>query len=198
MKFLVLLRCQHARRASALLILVAALSCAQGVEAPRPQLTWAVALGDAVDELTGLPGVVRDKKTGIELVLVPAGEFTMGAQEGSRYARGDNEPAHRVRISKPFYLGRFPVLQSEWVPVMGTPPNMGRSGYTDDPRFPVVLMNWSEAHEFCRKTGFRLPTEAEWEYACRAGTTGPHYGNLDDIAWHRENGGRDEDVRPVD
>ncbi len=107
---------------------------------------------------------------GMEFVWVPAGEFLMGSTDGD-----DNErPVHRVRISRPFYLGKYAVTQGEWETLMGTNP----SRFHDDSRQPVEQVSWEDAQEFIRKlnvqekgTQYRLPTEAEWEYAARSGTT---------------------------
>lgn len=133
----------------------------------------------------------------MKLVLIPAGEFLMGSPEGEFANRFGEQPQHRVRITKPFWLGRYEVTQAEYSQVMETNP----SGFSDkgewkekvvglDPRrFPVENVSWDDAVEFCRKLSalpaersagrvYRLPTEAEWEHACRAGTTGPfHFGD---------------------
>ncbi len=123
----------------------------------------------------------------MELVLIPAGEFLMGSSNSD----SDEDPLHRVRISQPFYLGKYEVTQAQWRAVMGGVP----SGFTGADH-PVQKVSWSDCQEFCRKlsarTGrtTRLPTEAEWEYSCRAGTTtaysfGDSKGRLDDHAWCR-------------
>lgn len=124
---------------------------------------------------------------GMKFVLIPAGEFMMGATEnteGSCCGRSENGP-HLVRITKPFYLGIYAVTQDEFQRVMKTNPSWfsaqgGGKDYVrgmDTKRFPVEQVSWSAAQEFCKelsaqeKKTYRLPTEAEWEYACRAGTT---------------------------
>jgi formylglycine-generating enzyme required for sulfatase activity/serine/threonine protein kinase len=125
---------------------------------------------------------------GMRLVLLPAGDFSMG-ESASQYAFDDERPRHRVSITTPIYIGKYEVTQKEYVAVMGTNPSFFRS----DNR-PVESVSWNDAREFCRKLGvqenvvYRLPTEAEWEYACRAGsTTSWHFGNdasrLRDYAW---------------
>ncbi|NLS93871.1 MAG: SUMF1/EgtB/PvdO family nonheme iron enzyme [Planctomycetaceae bacterium] len=129
---------------------------------------------------------------GMEFVLIPPGEFQMGspAEEAGRY---DYEgPRHRVRLSVPFYLGAYEVTQQQYEQVMGTNPSFfGPQGKAkvdlaglNLARFPAENVSWDEAAEFCRrlsqkeKLHYRLPTEAEWEYACRAGTTTPFcFGN---------------------
>ena len=127
----------------------------------------------------------------MKLALIPPGEFQMGSP-ADEAERGTDETPHRVRITQPFYLGMYEVTQSEWEAVMGNQPSyFSRGGDGNDrvsgldtSRFPVEQVSWEEATEFCRKLGaregkpYRLPTEAEWEYACRAGTTTPfHFGS---------------------
>ena len=111
----------------------------------------------------------------MELARIPAGTFIMGSPV-TESGRGDDELQHQVTISKPFYLGIHPVAQAQYDAVAGRNPSSftGQSGW---PRCPVEGVSWNEAVEFCRllslKIGrkVRLPTEAEWEYACRAETT---------------------------
>ncbi|MDR0361608.1 MAG: formylglycine-generating enzyme family protein [Planctomycetota bacterium] len=115
-----------------------------------------------------LPGGVP-----LDLQLIPAGTFMMGSPE-SEAGRENDEIQHEVTISKAFYLGTYEVTQAQWKAVMGSDPSKFKG---DDN--PVENVSWDDAMEFCRRvselTGrrFRLPTEAEWEYACRAGTTTP-------------------------
>ncbi|MEO6390392.1 MAG: formylglycine-generating enzyme family protein [Pyrinomonadaceae bacterium] len=109
----------------------------------------------------------------LELVKIPAGSFCMGSLEGDS-AAGDNEmPRHRVEITREFFLGRFEITQAQWNAVMGTNP----SHFKDCPQCPVEMISWRDATTFVaklnarqRKYRFRLPTEAEWEYATRAGS----------------------------
>jgi formylglycine-generating enzyme required for sulfatase activity len=127
---------------------------------------------------------------GMEFVRIPAGEFQMGSNEGN----ADERPVHRVRISEPFYLGKYEVTQGQWEAVMGTNP----SRFTGHPHRPVETVSWEEVQEFIqrlnRQEGWevcRLPTEAQWEYAARAGTTTAWYENdVDAIAWYAENSGK--------
>ena len=102
--------------------------------------------------------------------------------------RSNNETQHQVKLTKGSYLGKYEVTQGQWEAVMGRNPsefkNVGRDA-------PVEQVSWDDCQVFCRKlgVGFRLPTEAEWEYACRAGAKGPYAGDLDDMAWCGQNSG---------
>ena len=134
---------------------------------------------------TGLPWKVRHVATGIELLLCPPGEFLMGSPEAEQQ-RSDNERQHRRTIGKPFYIGRTEVTQEQWRQVMGTDPSQFKSS-----RNPVETVSWNDCQLFLRSSGgqLRLPSEAEWEYACRAGTTGAFAGDLDALAWFGDNSG---------
>ncbi len=134
---------------------------------------------------TKLPWRVKDKATGIEMLLVPPGTFMMGASPGDTQAGDGEKPAHEVTITNAFYLGRTEVTQAQWFKVMDTNP----SKFLGDESLPVDSVSWVDCQQFCAKTGMKLPTEAQWEYACRAGTTGATYGDLDLIAWHYGNAG---------
>ncbi|WP_370574998.1 formylglycine-generating enzyme family protein [Methanomethylovorans sp.] len=129
---------------------------------------------------------------GMLFMPIPSGEFIMGSNESSF-----EKPVHEVTISKPFYLGKYPVTQREWVAVMGSNPSYFKG---DD--MPVESVSWEDAQEFIKKlnamedtTKYRLPSEVEWEYACRAGTTtryacGDNESVLDEYAWYSANSGR--------
>ena len=126
---------------------------------------------------------------GMEFVWIPAGEFLMGSI--SAEADVDEGPLTLVRISKGFWLGQYEVTQEEWEAVMGSNP----SSFAGCALCPVEGVSWEDVQEFLRRvngTGgnrYRLPTEAEWEYAARGGPTGDRYGNLDEIAWWDGNSG---------
>ena len=131
----------------------------------------------------------------MDFVLIPAGEFYMSSlsNEVGRYS--DEDPIHHVKISKAFYMGKYEVTQKQWRDVMGNDP----SNFKGD-NLPVVQVSWNDAQDFIKKLNekesmnkYRLPTEAEWEYAARAGTTTRYsFGDeskLGDYAWYGANSG---------
>ncbi len=135
----------------------------------------------------------------LEMVLIPAGTFMMGSPDSDSDASSDERPQHPVNITRPFYLGKYPVTQEQWEAVMGSNP----SGFKGS-KNPVECVSWYDCHRFLARlserhaTGggtFSLPTEAQWEYACRAGTTtrypfGDDEGPLGLYAWYSWNSGR--------
>lgn len=140
---------------------------------------------------------------GMKLRLIPDGEFMMGSAESpqelvrrydlskkdlKRFAR--EHPQHKVRITRPFYLGVTEVTQGQWKSVMGTEPWSGEKGVKVGPDYAVSYIDWEDATEFCKtlsakeRETYRLPTEAEWEYACRAGTTSLYpFGDDESQLW---------------
>lgn len=132
---------------------------------------------------TGLPWKVRHRSTGIVMLLCPAGDFEMGSPE-TEFGRLPNEVQHSRVIRKSFYLSETEVTQRQWQGVMGGNPSM----YRGDDR-PVDRVSWDDAQRFSEMTGLRLPTEAEWEYACRAGTVGAHAGEVEWMGWIAVNSG---------
>ncbi len=129
----------------------------------------------------------------MEMVWCPPGTFMMGSPKGE-VGRGRYENSHQVRLTQGFWMAKTEVTQAQWKSVMGKNPSffMGNN-------LPVENVSWEDCHEFCKKTGLQLPTEAQWEYACRAGSTtalpnGPiqilgenNAPVLDPIAWYGGN-----------
>ncbi len=127
---------------------------------------------------------------GLEMELIPSGTFQMGSPD-PEVGRGDDEwPQHLVSVQS-FYMGKYEVTQAQYRAVMGTNP----AYFKGCDQCPVEQVTWNDANEFCRKLSqmtrkeYRLPSEAEWEYACRARTEGPYAGSLAAMAWFYENAG---------
>jgi formylglycine-generating enzyme required for sulfatase activity len=132
----------------------------------------------------------------LEMVSLPAGQFLMGSSKSD-----DEKPQHQVKINS-FAIGKYPITQAQYQAVMGNNP----SHFKNNPQNPVEQVSWDDAQAFCQKlsqiTGktYRLPTEAEWEYACRAGTTTRYYfgdndNQLGDYAWY--DGNSNDTTHPV-
>ncbi len=129
----------------------------------------------------------RRDRVRLELCRVPAGTFRMGSER--------EEPIHAVTLTRDFHLGKYPVTQAQWAAVMGANPSA-----FEGPDRPVEQVSWDDCQAFVERLGaagewtFRLPTEAEWEYACRAGSAGTFcFGDderrLGDYAWYAANSG---------
>jgi len=136
--------------------------------------------GDSDRQASGKAGETRTftvKGVSFKMVRIPAGEFLMGSPSNEPDRDSDEGPQHRVRISRDFWMGQTEVTQGLWKAVMGSNPSRF-SNCGDD--CPVEKVSWDDCQKFIQKLNgmvsggnFRLPTEAEWEYACRAGTTTP-------------------------
>jgi formylglycine-generating enzyme required for sulfatase activity len=131
----------------------------------------------------------------LEMVVLPAGKFLMGSPKSDPDAQDHEFPQHEVTVPS-FAIGKYPVTQAQWQALMGNNPSYFQGG----PRNPVERVSWYDCQEFCQKlselTGktYRLPSEAEWEYACRSGTTtrysfGDGADKLGDYAWFGDNSG---------
>jgi formylglycine-generating enzyme required for sulfatase activity len=138
--------------------------------------------------LSNMPSTRTNDWTKMEFVLIRPGRFMMGS------ISDESTPVHQVTIKYPFYMGKYEVTQSQWQEVMGNNP----SNFKRD-NLPVERVSWLDAISFVARLNaasndgitYRLPSEAEWEYACRAGTTGNFAGiNLDAMAWYANNSGR--------
>ncbi|MDR0716324.1 MAG: formylglycine-generating enzyme family protein [Azoarcus sp.] len=128
---------------------------------------------------------VHKNSIGMELIEIPAGSFMMGS-DAKEKSRADERPKHSVTISKPFYLGKYEVTQEQWRAVMGDNPSVFKAQ-----GLPVENVSWEDIQVFIQRLneregtqGYRLPTEAEWEYAARAGT--PHMFSFGRKKWVRK------------
>ncbi|MDP6058344.1 MAG: formylglycine-generating enzyme family protein, partial [Pirellulaceae bacterium] len=162
----------------------------------------------SAQEVETKPGKQLVNSIGMKLVRIPAGEFMMGSPKSER-DRDDDEQQHRVRLSKSFFIGTTEVTQGQWRTVMKTQPWRGQTYVTGrdirsteylkvGPNFVASFVSWAGATEFCEKLSakegrkYRLPTEAQWEYACRSGSTtvycfGDDASALKDYAWFDPN-----------
>ena len=155
--------------------------------------------GRSTDPQTGHPWEIWLKQPRVEFVLIPPGKYMMGSKwgflgMGGEKGRQSNERQHEVRLTKPFYLAKYEVTQGQWRTVMVSSPWSGKGNVKEDPRSPAAYVSWDNCQEFLKKLGpnFRLPTEAEWEYACRAGSStaycfGNDTGRLKEHAWYHDN-----------
>ena len=133
----------------------------------------------------------------MEFVRISPGEFFMGCSNGDELCTENEKPAHRVRITKPFEIARFEVTQAQWAAIMGENYSQFKG-----PDRPVENVSWQDAQEFLRRLTarndgylYRLPTEAEWEYAARAGATEAFPGVAYELGWYYENS--NEQTHPV-
>jgi formylglycine-generating enzyme required for sulfatase activity len=157
-------------------------------------------------------GVAKTYKNslGMEFVLIPSGEYDMGCSKEDSDCYSDEKPAHRVKITKPFYMSKYEVTQAQWQKLMGNNPSAFVGANCNSPNgcdnHPVENVSWNDVQKFIEflnkkeKKIYRLPTEAEWEYAARGGSTTKYYfGNdesvLGEYAWYTNNS--DSKTHPV-
>ena len=167
----------------------------------------AVATDSTLDERRAPFTVIRDPLDLFDLKVLPGGDFVMGSPDDDSGAYSDEKPQHPVQVSS-FTIGTTPVTRATWRAVMHAEPKAWKNPGKDDALLPANHVSWHDAVRFCETATdnakgdgtYRLATEAEWEYACRAGTTTPWFSGesadeLERFAWHDE--GFDSDVHAV-
>jgi len=162
--------------------IIAILGCLTGVSSLTP-------VGSGAGPVVAKPFTLPDRR--MTFIRIPNGEFLMGSPPDEP-SRGDDETQHKVTLAKPFYIQTTEVSQQQYEAVMGENPSNFKGG-----DLPVENVSWSQAAAFCYELSrlegkkFRLPSEAEWEYAARAGAAGmvAGTGNLDEMVWYADNSG---------
>ena len=174
---------------------------------PRPRRAEVRDLLDALQRKTPDQAKLLVNSIGMKLVLLPPGVFQMGSPEEEEGRRSNEGPRHETAITAPFYLGAGPVTQGQYEQVLKTNPSRFNAGAGGGPDLPVENASWDDAVRFCRVLSeapeekqagrvYRLPTEAEWEYACRAGAETP-FGQGASLAADAATFDADDSAQPV-
>lgn len=155
-------------------------AAAQDVAAREPDFTLLRLETFSCGGQTHEVAIYSHAKTGLEFVLVPGGTFLMGSPENEQ-GRQPDETRHPVTLTQPFLIARTPCTQAAYEKIIGTNPSNWRG-----PTLPVEHVSWVDANVFCGRAGLELPSEAQWEHACRSGAAD---AGLDSVAWFGANSG---------
>jgi len=190
---------------------VACVAAAHKAQGQSGVPSWAKVSGEqiAAAKKLGIP-VAFANAVGVKFVLVPPGEFMMGSPDDEVGRYPEEGPQHKVTMGKACYISIRQTTQGQWKKIMGTTPWEGKKAVVNNPAHAVNHVTWDDAMAFCAKLkekdarSYRLPTEAEWEYACRAGSTTRYcYGDdlkaekLGEYAWYLKSFMENEDQRHV-
>jgi formylglycine-generating enzyme required for sulfatase activity len=156
-------------------VIVAVLAAVAWLTAPGPQPVASLKAGNTK----------VNRKDGLTYVWIPPGVFRFGCSVSDQECDGNEKPGRDAKITKGFWLGQTEVIQRAFQQVSGKTPSEYKGS-----DLPVETVSWNDARDYCSAIGGRLPSEAQWEYAAKAGTAGGRYGSLEQVAWYGANSGQ--------